>query len=515
MGNHTLIKGSPSSQNTWKTVFKEGWNETVLNSHLDTTTAAVVSEAQNEGSYTVLYFIIGIMCVTIFVFAAIGMMVNRRKRKPSSENIEMTDNPQHSINFESLNDENQPPLPAPHSSSSSAAAAPTPKRTKLTSSTSILPRLSEIVQDLFFVIQSTDRASNEQKFTLADVREKEVFEDCGLSLAQRAKLEVGAAVQFIDTDGDYTDGTVIFKGTEAQAEAYHQSLNRPVVVEEEAGGYNDINDGQSAQKIVVLENKVQVLENTVACLQQQQQNFSIELQELKNRLNKVQGTERTPKVSKVIKADKLQTMVNGVVREIIAIPNYITFLTNKINTYRAASNAILCNGQDLRPLLVSNSAFFIAHFSDANSCGLALLYILIGQNNANQAFVSNMFYTQGPRNRGGQLKPCCSFPVTSAFYRGLDFLVANAFVPDHRLNFLTKAREYVNQNVNTVRSHNRGVKEFGIVNPNGPVFDDPFVNFEDERARISQTPEYQSVYDWAASLGTVEEIEEDTEGQLV
>uniref|UniRef100_A0A914YYD0 Uncharacterized protein n=1 Tax=Panagrolaimus superbus TaxID=310955 RepID=A0A914YYD0_9BILA len=320
------------------------------------------------------------------------------------------------------------------------------------------------------------------------LNDREAWLNNTLSLGERIDLEEGSPVSFFDDDNKLIQGTLIFKGSEDELKTYLEQI--PTT--------NPIEESTALARLSAAEDLIATL---TRALTETKTSFT----NLERRVKKLEGKKKKGGHKAVETNSTWQTMIAGIPQLISSLPDITTELMAKILAFRGRSSAIPSQSrQDLREMLYRNQAFFILHYYDANTCAGAVYYLLFGPTVAKQAFLPTPFYSQGPRAIAGQRKPCLSFHATSAFFLALDLVIANVFTPDHRLTFITKGRDYINRNVNTMKKHGRTkAKKFDV-----KAYDDGFGFLEDEslvddyvNERDTVATDPAVIYNWAIQLG--------------
>jgi hypothetical protein len=118
----------------------------------------------------------------------------------------------------------------------------------------------------------------------------------------------------------------------------------------------------------------------------------------------------------------LQTIYRGAATVISSIPNHTNYLLQQTLQFQSQSSPIFINEVDIRSQLYLNRHFFLSNFNKPNDAGLALLYLLVGPELANNVFLPQIFYDIGPSARSGTSKTALSYKATYTWYRKSSFI---------------------------------------------------------------------------------------------
>uniref|UniRef100_A0A914QC83 Uncharacterized protein n=1 Tax=Panagrolaimus davidi TaxID=227884 RepID=A0A914QC83_9BILA len=498
MGTRLKLDSNPSSQRSWNKIFEEGWNETMsqIDQNINEMTATATNMDLEANTSMVPIILFGVMFAVVIGFV-IGMAYRSHKstpktprnNQPTGENVELggSSNAQtprrRALNLGPLRDAtNVQPGPASEA----------PKRRRLDEPE--IP-LSEIVKDLHFLLME-----DSQRLTTVDVKDRQTFMGCGTTLNDRSKLEVYDEIRFINDDREQAVATIICKGDLDTVTKFAENVLKTRKANEAAE-----NNDQLYPRVVVVETDLKNLEIKVTNLEL---DLNEKIKKQNDRLIVVEGKKNAPKKlpRAATKITQFQTLINGIPRVIATIPNFVQVINEKIIAFRGQSSSITSQRGDIRPMLYQNQPFFISNFQDANKCAGALMYLLVGHDIANSAFLPPVFYDQGPRTKKGITKQSYSFKVTSAFYLSLDLLIGCVFIPDHRANFIAKARFYINSNVDTLAAHpDRERAEYPVKSyDDGPAFtlEEAVVDdWKNERTQNASKAACMDMYRWAANFG--------------
>uniref|UniRef100_A0A914Q0I4 Uncharacterized protein n=1 Tax=Panagrolaimus davidi TaxID=227884 RepID=A0A914Q0I4_9BILA len=348
--------------------------------------------------------------------------------------------------------------------------------------------------DLFFVIQ--DEANQIHR---VDVNNSSAFFAAENPFEERINYEYPQVLKFFDDDGNEHRGTILFKGGLAEAQAYISSNCSQAFLP-----VNEYEQGQSSQMDTVEHNEFNQGATVAVQIESLKFDLKSEISKLQVRVLTLEGKKAASLQPRAPKTE-LKTMVNGIPREIKLIENADAYILEKIQSFRARSSPIVCgNRGDIRDMLYSNQEYFLKYFDNANTCGGAVLKLLVGPDVAKEGFLPNAHYDKGPKRRNGLMKKTFSFAVTSAFYLSLDLLIANIFIADHRKIYHCKARTYVNQNVDTLKTHtDRNGTEHAVVG-----FGDGWAFTREEALKDSHKAEKDAnkdnileTYRWIVQLG--------------
>jgi hypothetical protein len=377
---------------------------------------------------------------------------------------------------------------------------PTAKRARVEST-----NYAELIKDRFMILQE-----DSLEVKTVDVTDKDSFANCELTIIQRAKLEVGDLVNFINVYDDPVVGTVVFVGTKNECDEHLKKFeNSPPAREEQ----NLIENN----RIEDLIGKVDVMVNRLEEVATKVDDMAVNVASLTQRVIVLEGKKsgQTPKPK--AQTSLLQTIYRGAATVISSIPNHTNYLLQQTLQFQSQSSPIFINEVDIRSQLYLNRHFFLSNFNKPNDAGLALLYLLVGPELANNVFLPQIFYDIGPSARSGTSKTALSYKATYTWYQSLDLVLTNIFIHKHRHLFIAKARNFVNQNVNTRTKYpNRNRKHFKNLIMASPIISAEaatVANFLEEKERIRGTNEAEAVITWANSMGIEEREDSDADAE--
>uniref|UniRef100_A0AC35FWZ1 Uncharacterized protein n=1 Tax=Panagrolaimus sp. PS1159 TaxID=55785 RepID=A0AC35FWZ1_9BILA len=362
----------------------------------------------------------------------------------------------------------------------------------------------EMIRDRFMILQE-----DSLQVKIVNVTDKDSFANCELTVIQRANLEVGDIVHFINDSEVPVMGTVVFVGKKIECEEYLKSYENSPLESEQQNLIGNSGIEELIGKVDAMTNRMEELSSKV-------EDMATNIASLNQRVLVLEGKKAAKSPKPKPQTSLLQTVYHGVGTVISSIPNYPNYLLQKTLQYQSESSPILVNDVDIRPQLYLNRNFFISNFNKPNDAGLGLLYILVGPQLANNVFLPQVFYDIGPSARSGTAKTSLSYKATYTWYQALDLMLTNVFIHKHRHLFIAKARNFVNQNVNTRTKYpNRNLKHFKNLIMAPPLFSpeqSTVANFLEEKERIRGTEEVEAVITWANSLGIEDKEGSDTEG---
>uniref|UniRef100_A0A914P6T9 Uncharacterized protein n=1 Tax=Panagrolaimus davidi TaxID=227884 RepID=A0A914P6T9_9BILA len=397
----------------------------------------------------------------------------KRAAAPAMTNENSVDRPtlieSPSINFARFKQQQQQPETPPSRPRAiaiyrSQATAATPKR----------QNLSEIIKDLHFLVTDNDNV-----IYILDAAERESFLNCRNDIYQRSEMGVNQQIEFINDDKVKIIGTILFKGTSEEVQAYAQSL--PMIESPEAA--DGINDVDVHQRLKVAEARIEHLQTLHE--EEKMKNNAI-LGDLQNRILILENKKSKPQTSassvpSVIKENAFETIINGKPVRISSLLDVNAVLTDKINGFQRLSDPIICEGRgDIRRTLLKHQNFFKDNYSKPGKCGGLLITLLVGPTVWERGFLPNAFYSRGPARRTVNASVYLFLLILFFFPEALDFVISKVFTPAHRLIWIEKARTSVNDAVDTARAHgDRGFANYGVI-----PYDDGFVF--DENAALAQ-----------------------------